>query len=215
MNENVNPQINESLARIAAKVKAITKDRKNKDQNYNFRGIDDAYNELHDLFAAEGVIIIPKFKQSFREERQTRSGGTLIYSIATYEFDFVARDGSRETIILQGEGMDTGDKSLNKAFSAALKYALLSMFLIPTDEPKDSENESPAPLQKKKQPAPTPLTDTAKMPVGEKAFNQLCDRLKANSDPVERGNLLAKTRRYYLPFTDQQEEIIKQITDNL
>ncbi len=39
------------------------------------------------------------------------------------------------------EGMDSGDKASNKAMSAAHKYALLQVFCIPTEEPKDSENE--------------------------------------------------------------------------
>ena len=59
------------------------------------------------------------------------------------------------------------------------------------------------------------IPETAKLPIGEKAFSQLCERLKANSNPTERGNLLAKTRRYYLPFSDEKENIIKEITDNL
>ena len=37
--------------------------------------------------------------------------------------------------------MDSGDKAANKAMSAAHKYALLQVFCIPTEEPKDSENE--------------------------------------------------------------------------
>ncbi len=38
--------------------------------------------------------------------------------------------------------MDSGDKSANKAMSAAYKYALMQVFCIPTDEPKDTENET-------------------------------------------------------------------------
>jgi hypothetical protein len=41
-----------------------------------------------------------------------------------------------------GEAMDSGDKSANKAMSAAQKYALLQVFCIPTEEPKDTENET-------------------------------------------------------------------------
>lgn len=207
-------QIYQKLIQINRKVEAIKKDRKNKEQGYSFRGIDDAYNMLHDLFADAGVVVLPKFLDSTREERRTAKGTLLIYTIATYEFHFVAKDGSEAVIILRGEGMDAGDKSLNKAFSAALKYALLSMFLIPTDDPKDSEIEShevvPAPA-----PALAPIPEKAKIKIPEKAFAQLCDKLKSNPNPTDRGNLLAKTRRYYLPLTDQQESIIREITDNL
>lgn len=205
-------QIYQKLIQINRKVEAIKKERKNKEQGYSYRGIDDAYNMLHDLFADAGVVVLPKFLDSTREERRTAKGTLLIYTIATYEFHFVAEDGSEAVIILRGEGMDSGDKSMNKAFSAALKNSLLSMFLIPTDDPKDSEIEShevvPAP-------APAPIPEKAKIKIPEKAFAQLCEKLKAEPDPAERGNLLAKTRRYYLPLTDQQESIIREITDNL
>ena len=38
--------------------------------------------------------------------------------------------------------MDSGDKSSNKAMSAAQKYAFLQVFCIPTEEPKDTENDT-------------------------------------------------------------------------
>jgi len=59
-----------------------------------------------------------------------------------------------------------------------------------------------------------PISEKSKFPISEKAFGQLCDKLRANPEPIDRGNLLAKTRAYYLPFNDEQEEIISQITDN-
>jgi len=206
--------INSALIQINKKVEAITKSRKNKDQGYSFRGIDDTYNELHDLFAEFGVIIMPEFIESKREERPTRNGGILIYTISTYKFHFIAEDGSEQIATLQGEGMDSSDKSSNKAFSAALKYALISMFLIPTNDPKDSEIETPEPVAPPAK-KPADLPEAAKLKIPEKAFNQLCEKLKSNPDPLDRGNLLAKTRRYYLPLTNEQESIISQITDNL
>lgn len=38
--------------------------------------------------------------------------------------------------------MDSGDKSLNKALSAAYKYACFQLFSIPTEEMKDSEEDT-------------------------------------------------------------------------
>jgi hypothetical protein len=57
-------------------------------------------------------------------------------------FQFFADDGSSVSVTTIGEGMDSGDKSSNKAMSAALKYALVQMFCIPTADDKDSENDS-------------------------------------------------------------------------
>jgi len=51
-------------------------------------------------------------------------------------------DGSSVESIMIGEAMDSGDKSANKAMSTALKYALMQAFLIPTEELKDSDNNT-------------------------------------------------------------------------
>lgn len=130
---------------IMQDVDPVKKDRKNSMQNYQFRGIDDVYNELHPAFAKHGVFISSKVIERVREERQTKNGGLLIYSILTVEFTFFADDGSSFSSITVGEGMDSGDKSCNKAMSAALKYALMQLLLIPTAEKKDSENDTPKP----------------------------------------------------------------------
>lgn len=52
-------------------------------------------------------------------------------------------DGSCIETVNVGEAMDSGDKGMNKAMSIALKYSLLQMFLIPTDEPKDPDANTP------------------------------------------------------------------------
>ena len=65
----------------------------------------------------------------------------LINTIAKYAF--YADDGSSVDTVVIGEGMDESDKSMNKAMSAAYKYACFQTFCIPTDEMIDSETDSP------------------------------------------------------------------------
>lgn len=132
-----NKLIYKKLIAINQELEFIPKEKKNLQQGYNFRGIDDMYNALHPLFAKHGVFITSEKVSSVREERSTKSGNALIYSIMDYKFTFHAEDGSSVSSIVTGEAMDSGDKSANKAISAALKYALMQMFLIPTEEQKD------------------------------------------------------------------------------
>jgi hypothetical protein len=120
----------------------IGKDKKNTQQNYNFRGIDDVYNELHPVFAKNGVFICPNVVRVDREERQSKGGGALIYTIVDVRFTFYTVDGSCVESTMTGEAMDSGDKGCNKAMSAALKYALMQMFLIPTIDTKDTEEQT-------------------------------------------------------------------------
>jgi hypothetical protein len=58
-------------------------------------------------------------------------------------YSFVAEDGSSISTDAIGEGMESGDKASAKAMSIAQKYAILQMFLVPTEEPKDPENDNP------------------------------------------------------------------------
>lgn len=118
----------------------IGKDRRNSQQSYNFRGIDDVYNALCGVLAAEKLMMLPFVVEKEREERQTQKGGVLNYTILTVDFKLVcAIDGSSDVVRMIGEAMDSADKSSNKAQSAALKYAALQVFMIPTEGDNDAE----------------------------------------------------------------------------
>ena len=78
------------------------------------------------------------------EERQTKNGGALFYTVVEAEFDFVcAEDGSKHVVRTFGEAMDSADKSTNKAMSAAYKYACLQAFSIPTEGDNDADAHTP------------------------------------------------------------------------
>jgi len=131
--------IYKALAEINKQITAIGKNRKNEQQGFKFRGIDDVMNELHSLFAGNEVIIIPEVQDVETTERTNQRGTTLFYVKARMKYTFVASDGSSVSSTIMGEAMDGGDKATNKAMSVALKYALLQMFLIPTEEDKDPD----------------------------------------------------------------------------
>lgn len=118
----------------------ISKDRKNQQQGYAFRGIDDVYGALAPLLAQHGVCVFPRVTERQCVERQTQRGGALFYVTVRVEFDFVSSvDGSSHTCITYGEAMDSADKATNKAMSAAYKYACLQTFCIPTDGDNDAD----------------------------------------------------------------------------
>lgn len=142
--------IYEDMAAIAAEVGSIAKSRRNTQQNYSFRGIDDMYDALHSLLAKHRVTSVPEVLEFSREERTSKSGGVLIATIARVRYTFYARDGSSIQAVTLGEGMDSGDKSSNKAMAGAHKYALVQVFSIPTNEQADSEYEDPEPAPKAK-----------------------------------------------------------------
>ena len=135
-------KIYESINKIQAALAktGISKDRKNQQQGYAFRGIDDVYGALAPLLAEHGVCVFPRATERTCVERQTQRGGALFYVTVRVEFDFVSSiDGSVHTCITYGEAMDSADRATNKAMSAAYKYACLQTFCIPTEGDNDAD----------------------------------------------------------------------------
>lgn len=113
----------------------ISKDRKNVQQNFNFRGIDQVYNALAPALVNHGLLILPRMTERTATERINKNGTALFYVVVKADFDFVStEDGSVHTVTTYGEAMDSGDKATNKAMSIAYKYAAFQAFCIPTEE---------------------------------------------------------------------------------
>lgn len=131
------------IANILKETRAISKTEKNQQQGFKFRGIDNVMNELHELFSKNDVFILQEVQCFTTENRPTKSGGANTFTRATIKFRYMTTDGSFVETTNVGEAMDSGDKGMNKAMSIALKYSLLQMFLIPTEEAKDSDATTP------------------------------------------------------------------------
>lgn len=135
-------QIYQAMVGAMSDIGAIAKGRTNTQQGFKFRGIDDIYNELHDILAKHKIFTIPEVMSERTEERTTRNGGALIYRVLDIRYTFYHEDGSSVSCNVIGEGMDSGDKAANKAMSIAHKYALLQAFIIPTEDEKDPDSQS-------------------------------------------------------------------------
>lgn len=163
------PQIYGLIGKAMSKVGAIGKDSQAKNFSgkvmYNFRGIDAVYNAVNPIMAELGLFIIPEILEQNREERQSKEGSTLIYTILKVRFRIYAPDGSNVSGTTIGEAMDSGDKSSNKAMSAALKYFMFQTLMIPTEEMKDPDADvyEVAPRQR---PVTPPAVIPASNPIG-------------------------------------------------
>lgn len=144
-------EVYRAIAAVAAEMchSGIEKGRRNQQQGYQFRGIDDVYNALAPVLAKHGLCFLPRVLARTCEERQTKNGGALFYVTVEAEFDLVAAsDGSKHTIRTFGEAMDSADKATNKAMSAAYKYAAMQAFCIPTEGDNDADAHTPDPKPK-------------------------------------------------------------------
>lgn len=161
MAENT-PLIYKKIIEVMADINAIGKDRRNQQQGFQFRGIDDVMNELHSSLAKCGVFVLPKVLEETRTTGKTSRGGDMFYTRLKINFGFYAEDGSHVDAVVIGEAMDTGDKASNKALSIGLKYAMLQVFCIPTEDEKDPDAVSPQPAAGTMQQQPQQKKPSAK-----------------------------------------------------
>lgn len=140
--------IYKKMSDVMKDVGPITKDQKNTAQGFKFRGVDQFVNALYPALTKHGVFMTPRVTQSSQEirevERSNGRKGVDKHVSLLVEYDFYAEDGSKVTVgPIASEGVDSGDKATNKALSAALKYALIQTFSVPTEDMTDGDSESP------------------------------------------------------------------------
>ena len=158
--------IYEAIAAIMREGYSIGKEKENVQQKFKYRGIDDVMNVFQPLLAKNGVFVVPEVLEQAREERTSKSGGNLIYSILKMRYTFYSADGTSISAVVVGEGMDNGDKASNKAMAVAMKYAMFQVFCIPTEEMDDPDKEAHEvkPKTTPKKPEPKPETKPAPKP---------------------------------------------------
>lgn len=150
--------IYQAITDIMSEGYAITKDKRNTQQGFKYRGIDDVLNTFQPLLAKHHVFVVPEVLDQQRQERTTGKGGSLLYSLLRMRYTFYAEDGSNVSAVVIGEGMDSGDKASNKAMSVAMKYAMFQVFCIPTEEMQDPDADTPESSQPKaEQPKHEPI----------------------------------------------------------
>lgn len=148
---------------VMTDIGAIGKNKRNAQQGFTYRGVDDVMNALQPAMVRHRIFAVPTILEQRREERKTAKGGLLIYSVCTIKYTFYAADGSSVECTVIGEGMDSGDKATNKAMSVAFKYACFQIFCIPTEEMKDPDADTPPPSE----PAKLSMQKSAGNPAGE------------------------------------------------
>ena len=135
-------KIHKAIIGVMSEIGAIGKEKKNQQQGFLYRGIDDVMNALQPMLIKHGVFVMPEVLEQSREDRTSSKGNALIYSVCKIKYTFFADDGSSLSAITIGEGMDSGDKATNKAMAIAFKYACFQVFCIPTEEMPDPDAES-------------------------------------------------------------------------
>jgi len=132
------------MVKIMSDIGFIGKERTNNFDNYAYRGIDDALNNLQPALIKNGVAIIPKVVDCKVEGFTTSAGKPSRMALVEVFYDFVDIETKESCVIaVFGEGADRGDKAVNKAMSSALKNAVFQGFCVPiTGASIDPEEDS-------------------------------------------------------------------------
>jgi hypothetical protein len=197
------PLVYPAILAVLAEIGHIAKDSTNTQQGFKFRGIEAVYTALAPLLKKHGLFVSPEVLSANYEERVTKSGGTMIYARLMVAYNFVASDGSTHRVVVQGEGMDSGDKATPKALSAAFKYCCFQTFCIPVADIPDADAHTPEPSARAPKMMPLEAeadllsaTDLAEL---KERFDFWAAQSKAEGWPAALVNLKDKVKAKLLP----------------
>lgn len=142
--------------------KGIGKGKRNQQQNFMYRGIDDVYQALSTLVAENKLTIIPYTHSRGSDEYESKGGGRMVNVVVDVEYTITsAEDGSYTKARVFGEAMDAADKATGKAYSMAYKTMAFQVFCIPVQgEDNDADAHSPQ-IQPRQAQAPRQQQATA------------------------------------------------------
>lgn len=133
--------LTEALTAAMREAGYVQKDAKNNQQGYSYASADAVLTKVRDILTANGVPITAAVADLVKYETTTNAKGNPVQR-AVVKIELEVRDAEGKTAIWQGhgEGMDSGDKAVMKANTAALKYALAAGLLISWgDDPEADE----------------------------------------------------------------------------
>jgi hypothetical protein len=161
------PKIFAAVNAVMKEIGPIAKDRKNTQQGYSFRGVDDLMNAISPVLSKYGIFPTCTEIESILDENITsKNGGAGYRQIRRFNFRFFSADGSFVDTLADGEAIDYGDKGSNKAQSVAYREAMFKMFVIPfeNDDIENADHDLKAPQPRQAAPQRTKPTETRKDP---------------------------------------------------
>ena len=213
-------KIYSAIALAKKGVEAIGKNRKNTQQGYNFRGIDDAMDAFSPLLSQHGLTIVcDAITHLSSESVLSKGGGNGWRVVNNYSFRIYADDGSFIPGQADGEAIDYGDKCTTKAQSVALREFIFKTFMVPFHTVDDIEEVSheitkptSAPVKK-----PEPTNAPEKKDLEWMNDNQLADLLNLITSghyDGKKGYEVVKIARQKYAVNKKMAEQIEKAVDN-
>lgn len=174
----------EGLAKIAAKKAAImaelatfAKDRRNESQKYGYASAETIFNTIREKMAAHSLVIFPSVVEHKQDEFKSAKGTPGLHTVVTYRMAWVCTEtGAVWEDFWVGEGDDYQDKGYSKTATLALKYFLLTTFVVSSgDHADDADSGLDAKPTQAKAKAQSTLSDTPVYNQGDSVWLNLTD----------------------------------------
>lgn len=200
----------EAVCRVMQQVGYVQKDKTMEGVGrYRYASIEAVIDALRPEMIRQQLVLLPVgLKPLTLEVFEGRNGGRQNRTQVEYTFKLLhAPTGQSEPVVVIGEAIDVGDKSSNKAMTAARKYALIMAFNIetgtdPDDTPsQDQERAAKAELApsygRTAHPAAPPKAAPTMPADGKELHNRLSsyDAKLVKAGLIAAGRLLQHVRR--------------------
>lgn len=151
----------EAVCRVMEQVGYVQKDKQMQGGgSYRYVSVEAVIDALRPEMIRQQLVLLPAGVAPLTVEHfEGKNGGRQNRTQVVYTFSLIhAPSGESHPVVVIGEAIDVGDKSSNKAMTAARKYALIMAFNIetgldPDDTPSSEQERKPAQQQTPAQPA--------------------------------------------------------------
>jgi len=137
-------EIAKAICTVMSVVKNVEKTGRNDFHKYDYASEADLLRAVQPAMASAGLALFPLSVDLREEGRTSARGKAEIRSTVVTTYRLVHTSGESLDVMALGSGIDGEDKGVLKAQTAALKYALRQLFLIPTGDDPDAHGHGPA-----------------------------------------------------------------------
>ena len=140
------------VAKVMTAIRTLPKDGENKFDKYNYITGDAVFERIGKAMSDANLITLPSIIDLTTTVGESGSGKPMLRTVIHGQITLAdGETGESWTSDWYGEGADRGDKSINKAMTAMMKYYLLRLFNVGSGEDADEESpEAPANKQAQK-----------------------------------------------------------------
>jgi len=152
----------QKLHYVQGKIGWVEKGGRNTQQNYDYVTEPDILTKVNPLLGEAGLAFTYSVKnaENYENFNLTKSGDsrkTIARVLIECKLVNIEKPEEVITVCSVGDGWDNIDKGIFKAMTGASKYAMLKLFMMPTgDEPEKDQQEEPPPEKPAPKPKPKP-----------------------------------------------------------